>query len=254
MHRSLKELTGYTLEAEDGEIGCCDDFLLDDQSWAVRYMVADTRKWLPGRKVLISPISLGEPDWAGHTIRVRLTKEQIKNQPELDEHAPVSRQYEIWYHKHFGWPYYWSGTGLWASGIDPRELYVDPALQRNLEEAKEDAGPDLDHPHLHAAKEIIGYDVQAVDGELGHVLDFIIDDELWVVDYAALATRNWLPGKKVIIPLKALTEVSWDDRALVVNLTREAIKESPEYDPHLPVNREFEERIYDFVGRPHDWR
>jgi hypothetical protein len=246
MLRSLKEIMGYGLNAEDGDIGRCHDFLLDEQTWTVRYMVADTGKWLPGRKVLISPISLGNPDWRERQFPVRLTRDQIESAPDLDEHAPVSREYEIWYHKHFQWPYYWSGAGLWSSGIHPKSLYVSkPDLG--------DEGPEFDHPHLHSCREVIGYDIGAKDGEIGHVEDFIVDDDIWAIQYAVVATRNWLPGKRVLIPLTRLEQVSWDDRVLTVDLTREAIKDAPEYDPSAPVNREYEERIYDFVGRPHNW-
>jgi len=106
MLRSIKEITGYVLQAVDGEIGRCKDFLFDDENWTIRYMVADTGKWLPGKKVLISPISLAEPDWTSSLLPVRLSQKQVEQAPELDENAPVSRQYEIKYHQYFGWPTY----------------------------------------------------------------------------------------------------------------------------------------------------
>ena len=246
MLRSLEELKGYTIQATDGEIGRCHDFLFDDQTWAVRYMVADTRKWLPGKKVVISPIALGDPDWTARRLPVKLTQEQVRSAPDLDEHAPVTRQYEIWYHKHYDWPFYWSGAGLWASGIHPQPLY-SAGLAPDAEVA------DLERPHLHAVGDIQGYDIGATDGEIGHVTDFIVDDETWVVRYAVVATRDWLPGKVVLVPLSALKSVDWIGRELQVDLTRQRIKDSPAYDPTTPINREYEERLYDFVGRPTDW-
>jgi hypothetical protein len=107
MLRSVKEVKGYMVQAKDGKIGRCKDFLFDDETWTIRYMVADTGKWLPDKKVLISPVSLGEPDWASNLFPVRLSKKQIEQAPELDENAPVSRQYEIKYHEYYGWPLYW---------------------------------------------------------------------------------------------------------------------------------------------------
>jgi hypothetical protein len=247
MLRSLKEVKGYVLRAKDGDIGRCKDFLIDDSTWTVRYMVADTSRWLLGRRVLVSPIALDEPEWLEKRFPIHLTKDEVQNAPELDEKAPVTRQYEIWYHQHYGWPYYWSGGGLWASAIDPR----------TLSDAKSDLGeegPDFDRPHLHSADEILGYNIRATDGEIGHVDDFILDDETWAVRYAVAATRNWLPGKHVLIPMARLKQVVWSDSVLEVELTRENVKDSPEYHPGLPVNVEFEERIYDFVGRPKDRR
>jgi hypothetical protein len=235
------------LAAEDGDIGRCHDFLLDERDWTIRYMVADTHKWLPGRRVLISPIALGEPDWREQRFPVRLTKSQIEAAPDLDQDAPVSRQYEIWYHKHYGWPYYWEGGGLWHVGAHPGVLFESrPDL------GEPDEAPEIERPHVHSAQEIIGYAIGGTDGEIGHVDDFIIDDANWRIRHAVAATRNWLPGKLVLVPLARLRKVVWDDRVLEVELTRTQIKDSPEFDPSAPINREFEERTYDYVGRPHD--
>ena len=83
MLRSVKELIGYMLTAEDGDIGKCKGSLFDDAEWAVRYMVADTRRCLPGRKVLISPISLDKADWETEGFPVKLTKDQVRGSPSL---------------------------------------------------------------------------------------------------------------------------------------------------------------------------
>ena len=89
MLRSLKEIKGYVLGAQDGDIGRCSDFLFDDRDWTVRYIVADTKKWLPGRKVIISPMSIGDADASSRTLSVSLTRAQIKDAPPLDDDAPV---------------------------------------------------------------------------------------------------------------------------------------------------------------------
>lgn len=251
MLRSLKELDGYVLKATDGDIGRCKDFLVDELTWTMRYMVADTGKWLPGKRVLISPIALGDPNWDEKRFPVLMTREQVEDAPGLDEHAPVTREFEIWYHKHYNWPYYWSGTGIWASGIHPRALYVDPSIQEmpNDEDLGE-SGPDLEHPHLHSVDEMVKYNVRATDGDIGHIEDFIVDDGDWNVRFAVAATRNWWPGKHVLIPMSRLDRVEWDDQALLVDMTREQVKEGPEYDPNLPINMDDQENLYDFAGRP----
>ena len=114
MLRSVKQLYGDKLGALDGEIGHVKDFYFDDQSWAVRYLVADTGSWLSGRKVLISPHALGSFEQAGKVLRVNLTRKQIENSPPIESHKPVSRQYEEDYYRYYGWPYYWQGDGLWG--------------------------------------------------------------------------------------------------------------------------------------------
>jgi hypothetical protein len=248
MLRSVKEIKGYMLRARDGDIGRCKDFLFDDQIWVIRYMVADTSKWLPGKKVLISPISLGEPDYVSRLFPVRLNKMQIEQSPELDTDAPVSRQYEIKYHEYFGWPYYWRGVETWGPYSYPAPLYAYKGKEVvNVE-------PENGDPYLRSAKEVTGYRIQARDGEIGHVEDFIVDDRPWNIRYMIVDTRNWLPGsRKVLISPDWINSIDWLEREVAVDLNVEEIKESPEYDPSAPVNREYEARLYDFYGRPKYW-
>jgi hypothetical protein len=136
MLRSVNEMIHYVIEAEDGEIGRCKDFLFDDFHWTIRYMVADTRTWLPGRKVLVSPIALGDPDWKRGCFPVRLSRQQIEESPLLDEDAPVSRQYETRWFDYFGWPYYWAGGGLWEADPYPAALYAKVRAELAEEEKK----------------------------------------------------------------------------------------------------------------------
>lgn len=215
MLRSMEELEGYVLEATDGEIGRCKDFLFDDRLWAVRYMLADTGKWLPGQKVLISPISLGEPDWESRRFPVKLTRDQVETSPGIERDEPVSRQYEAELFAHLG---------------EPRG-----------------------DPHLRSLDEVSGYRIDAVDDEVGHVEDLIVDDDDWVIRYMVVDTRNWLPGRKVIVSPQWIEGFDWEKKLAHVELTREQIENSPEFEAGAPVNREYETRLYDYYGRPVYW-
>ena len=248
MLRSVKEIMNYVISAKDGEIGRCKDFLFDDETWTIRYMVADTGKWLPGRKVLISPISLGNPEWLRRRLSVELSKEQIESSPPLDEHAPVSRASEKKYFNYYYWPYYWTGGDTWGAVAYPPPM---PVQQPFLPEDTEDTDPE--ETHLRSVKEVTGYHIQAKDGEVGHVVDYIVDDETWTIRYMVVDTRNWLPGRKVLVAPPWIKTIDWGKRAVQVELTTKAVKESPEYDPSQPVNREYEIRLYDFYGRPAYW-
>ena len=170
MLRSAKEIKGYVLQALDDEIGGCKDFLFDDRFWTIRYMVVDTGKWLPGRLVLVSPIALDEPNWQEERFPVRLTTQQIKEAPALDEAKPVSRQYEIEYYQYYGWPYYWGGMGAWGGLAYPGPLFE----QTRQDDKTTEAGSGEDH--LRSIDEVRGYHIQATDDEIGHVEDFILDD------------------------------------------------------------------------------
>jgi sporulation protein YlmC with PRC-barrel domain len=249
MLRSAKELVGYVLNAEDGEIGRCKDFLMDEDQWTVRYMVADTGKWLPGRKVLVSPISLGSPDWASRLFPVGLTKEQVERSPDLDEDAPVSRRFESKWFSYHGYPYYWEYEGVWAGGMNPGALIAETQARETALKEEES-----DESHLRSMHELLGYHIAAKDGEIGHVDDFVIDDDTWMVRYMVVDTRNWIPGKKVLVAPSWVDSVDWGEREARVDLTRAEVENSPEFNPSDPVNREYEVRLYDFYGRPKYWQ
>ena len=254
MLRSVKSLYDYVLSAEDGMIGRCKDFLFDERMWTIRYMVADTGKWLPKRKVLISPISLGHPDWKARVFPVRLTKEQIKKAPSLESDAPVSRQHEIEWTQHFGWPYYWAGTLPWGITPNPGDLYHPKIRENKKNEIQENDNLSGSGDNcLRSSDEVTGYQIQATDDDIGHVEDFILNEETWVIQYMVVDTRNWLPGRKVLVAPNWIETVSWPLSTVSVGLTKEMVKESPTYDPSMPVNRKYEKQLYDFYGRPAYW-
>lgn len=242
MLRNISNIRHYNLMAKDGEIGKCRDFLFDDDQWTIRYMVADTTRWLPGRKVLISPLSLGTPQWPDQLLPVDLTKEEIKGSPPLEEDAPVSRQYEMRWSDHYRYPYYWPHGDLW--GI--RHYTPTPSPTRQEPEKAEDPQGS----NLRSIKEVTGYRIQARDGDIGHVEDFIIDDTMWSIRYLVIDTRNWLPGRKVLIAVPWVDHIRWSDEAVHITMDKEQIEQSPTYDPKQPVNLAYETRLYDYYGRP----
>lgn len=241
MLRSALSLKNYKIAAKDGELGRVQDLLLDDRLWIVRYLVANTGPWLMGRRVLLSHAALKEPDWMSGRLSVDLTKEQVQKSPALSEAAPVSMQFEIDLHKHYAWPRYW---GVHGHLLPPETLVETPAGRSATERGD---------PHLRSTNEISGYHIKAADGEIGHIEDFVVDDEIWWIRYMIVDTRNWLPGRKVLVAPSWFDRVSWGERKVECSLTRDEIKNSPQFDPAAPVNREYEERLYDFYGRPRYW-
>ncbi len=244
MLQSLKHMTGYSLQAQDGAIGQCHDFLFDDEDWAIRYMVTDTAKWLPGRKVLISPAALGKADRQANLFVIKLTTSQIENSPALDEHAPVSREYEKQYNEFYGYGLYWAGAELWGAHTNPigmLEPVTTPEVDIDNLDAKEG--------HLRSLKEITGYHIAATDHEIGHVDDLIVDDNNWAIRYMVIDTRNWLPGRKVLVAPEWLQSVSWVKEQIAVSLDADTIKHSPEFDPDTQINEAYEATLNDYYGK-----
>ena len=168
MLSKVKTLKGYKLDSLDGEIGQVKEFYFDDRHWTIRYLVADTGNWLTGRKVLISPYALNMVTKSAKHLAVDLTKKQIENSPSLDTHKPVSQQFEEAYYGYYGWPTYWSGSSVW--GEYP---YIERDQTKWGAITKEVKSWDR---HLRSTHEVTGYHLQAVDGEIGHIVDFVIDE------------------------------------------------------------------------------
>lgn len=230
MLRTIKQIRGAKLGASDGEIGHVKDFYFDDVDWVVRYVVADTGSWMPGRLVLISPHAVGRLYQGGKVLLVNLTRQQIENSPSIETHKPVSQQYEEEYHQYYGWPYYWMGDGLWgmsgfpilSEGAQPfqGERRTDmPATRKTVDR------------HLRSTQAIMGYKVQAGDELTGYVEDFVLDDKSWAIRHLVVGVGSWLSGRKVPILPREIERISWDESKVIVKLTKEAVLGSPDFDP-----------------------
>ena len=184
MQRIVSKLTGYSIGAKDGDIGKVDDLLFDDKLWTVRYLVADTAKWLPGRRVLISPMALGRVEEDEKRLPVALTKEQVENSPDVDS-KNFSRQHERSYYDYYGWPYYWVGGDVWGGATSLASLAAEKRMEMAVVEQEND-----DETHLRGAKEVMGYYIEATDGDIGHVDDFVVDDDTWEIRYMVVTQKT----------------------------------------------------------------
>ena len=217
MLRSVNKLKGQTIHARDGELGNVSEFLFDDESWTIRYLVVETGKLL-GRNVLISPVSI-DRNQKKDGLTLLLTKEQIRNSPDINTDKPVSRQHEAEYFNYYGYPYYWGGPGLWggtsypighpatsrSSGPPDRTSgYAGTAATARPQPAKKE------DPHLRSTNEVIGYYIEATDGDIGHVEDMLVEDDSWAIRYVVVDTRNWWPGKQVLVSPEWMDRVDWD--------------------------------------------
>ncbi len=240
-----KILTGYNLDSVEGEMGRVEEFYFDDKYWVVRYLVADAGRWLTGRHVLLSPYALGAVSSEKQRVAVDLTKKQIQDSPALDRDRPVSRQFEESYYGYYGWPMYWGGPYMWGSY---------PYIARDRKDWKEHAkaGNNWD-PHLRSTADVTGHKIEANDGAIGHVEDFVIDDETWAIRYLVVDTRNWWPGKRVLIAPQWIERVSWMESKVFIHLSREAIKQSPEFTEDSALTREYEDALHQHYNRRGYW-
>jgi uncharacterized protein YrrD len=240
MFKNLSDLEGFRLAAKDGEIGHVADFYFDDDCWAVRYLVVATGSWLFGKKVLISPNAVEKVDFDEECMKVDLSKEQVKNSPDIDTEKPISRQQESEYHLYYNFPPYWGGVALWGR-------YDQPGGTADAEDA-ETAEHGMEHgersKHLRSAREVRGYRVVAVDGQVGHNDNFLMDVDTWAIRYLVVNTGGWLKRHEVLLTPKLVDRVIWAEAQIDINASRELIEGTPDYHRGEDVDRAYEEALF----------
>jgi len=242
MLRNADGLRRFQLHARDGDIGHVHDLLFDDSHWQVRYVVVDASRWLPGRKVLLIPNVLGPPHSADKRIPTALPRDQVRHSPDIDTDKPVSRQREMDLFEYYGWSSHWDGG---------HGGFTQPVMADVSAEQQELAGvaPPGD-PHLRSMRAVEGYAIEAQDGPIGHVEDFVVEDTDWTVRCLVVDTRHWLRGRKVVVPPLWVERIHWKNRSVAVQLSRDQVKNSPPYHPEQPVGPEYEASLHRHYGRP----
>jgi hypothetical protein len=257
MLRNASGINGYAIAASDGELGTVSDFLFDDANWLVRWLVVDTGKWLSGRKVLLPTSVLGHLDPKRREFSVRLTMQQVKDSPDIDAEQSVSRQMETNVYDYYGWSPYW-GTGFNMGGfgyLPGGNSYLTGSMAASAASeagvlAEENPPPRRNDgdPHLRSIEAITGYHIRARDGEIGHVEDFLIEDADWSIHYLVVDTKNWWPGKKVLISPRSVGEIDWTDKLVNLDVDRQRVKDSPAYDASTTVDRAYDETFLTYYG------
>jgi len=277
-----KTIRNYKLSGIDGEVGSVKEFYFDDKYWTVRYLIANTGGWLNSRQVLISPYFLKNVDYDSEVIHVDLTKNQIENSPSIDQDVPVSRQYEESYYRYYGTPLYWDGPNMWGANpyiLRDREKWsntptgssagttnseiagtagsetggTNTGLTNSGNEVAAGSSRTWDS-NLRSSKDVSGHKIHATDEDkIGHVDDFIIDDDTWAIRYLIINTGNVFTGKKVLISPEWIDRISWDDSRVYINLTKEAIKESPEYSDESGLTRDYESSLFGYYKKTPYW-
>jgi hypothetical protein len=231
--QSVHHLEHCTLHAVDGAIGTVEALYFDEVKWAVRYLLVDTKDWLMGRRVLISPVAVGEVRAEEQTIFIELTRAQIESSPAPETDQPVSRRYEEAYYRHYDWPAYWeedrqSGVATAQSGLQEKRL------QRTIR--------------------VEGCVIVAADGAIGTVRDIFVDIRYWVIRYLEIETRDGRPDRHVLVSTGWIEQVNWRDRILGINVGGAAIHSAPGFDASRDISRDYELRLFRHYRRHGYWQ
>ena len=236
MFMSLEHLLQYRVRAVDGEVGDVSDFYVDDRHWRVRYVVVDTDAWRTGSEVLVRPSRMERPNSRVKILPVMLKAEQVRKSSPVLTDPPVSLQ----------------------QAIEADELFdiesVEELVGAPEGDARRETGGRLKGDvHLRSFQAVKGYEVQATDGEIGHVGDFIAQTDSWTILYITVHTRHWLPGHAFILAPHWVDVIDWEQGVLQAGVSREQIKSGPRYNPSAPLERQFETELHDYYGRRRYW-
>jgi hypothetical protein len=245
-------LRGYDIEATDGCIGTVSDFLFDDTSWTLRWLVVDNGTWLTERRLLIHPSAIGTTAYERRALTVALSRAQIEDSPTIRHDQPVSRQMELSLYDYFGASPLWEGAGYFGGGAIASPLSSPPIYgQTPMGSPDGDVLHRNEHdPHLRSIAEVTGYHIHANDGPIGYVENLMIDDGRWDLRYFIVDTKNFWPGKHVLLSPHAVTEVDWLRHEIRVNLSREMVRTSPDWNPADVFDAEFEKRLHTHYNWP----
>lgn len=244
------DTTGYDVQASDGTLGAVVDMLFDDSSWTVRWLVVETGNWWADHRVLIPASALGQPDTAARTFPVSLKMAQVKGSPDVDTHRPVSRQFESSAYDYYGFSPYW-GTDLYMSGFAYWGGMVPMAPSLEMERRADEVVQMMrqnEDPNLRSVAEISGYHIHAIDGEIGHLSDVLIEDSDWSLRFLIVNTSNWWQGKEVLISPRSTQSIRWTEHLIYLGVNRDRIRTSPEYDATRPITSDFEAVIASHYG------
>ncbi len=229
MQRNLNMLLGSRLKGTDGEIGKLIDFYFDDLSWTIHHLILKTGSWFSERDVLISPEAVLHTHWEPGILPVRLTKDQMLKSPDIESDKPITTQQEIGIYGHNLWQPYWGNsfytTGLWDINAQAQSSDQNKVKTDNEKDERNDY-----KRHLCSTQFVTGLHIQARDGDIGHVIDFIFEDLTWQISHVAVDTHNWIGGKKVLIPVRNIKEIKWSESKVLVNEKVESIQNGLPFD------------------------
>lgn len=254
MIKNASAINGYAIMASDGHLGTVSDFLFDDKTWLVRWLVVETGNWLPGRKVLLPAFALGYLNPERRELSVQLNRQEVKDSPDIDAERPVSRQMETGIYDYYGWSPDWA-SGPYMGGLGFDYGYVGGTVAPLPSPVSSQREQDIitarrsdDDPHLRSTKAIAGYHIHAKDGEIGHVEDFVIEEVDWSIRYLIVDTKNWWPGRKVLVSPRSVREINWTDNLVNLDLDRQHIKNSPMYDSSVTIDRNYEQNFHQYYN------
>ncbi|WP_077624449.1 PRC-barrel domain-containing protein [Sediminibacillus massiliensis] len=246
-------LESYRLQASDGELGKVQELYFDDNKWVVRYLGVDTRKWLPGRTVLLSPSSFKKVDRDNGHVEVTSDKETVRNSPSLEENSSMTPDYELALTRYYGWTPYWSGGFLWGTQDNPFVETPDAPVETEPVPRMEETADEVKH-QLRAVTDLTeGFTIHANDGKIGSINDVLIDGDNWKIRYLVAESAQEFPENYYLFSPDWVESIDWTEGNVYVDIRREEVRQGPGLKEKQEVTRAQENEIYSAFGKSEYW-
>ncbi len=221
---TLNDLEQYTVNAADGYVGKIKDFYFDDRTWKLRYLVVETGIWLKNRKVLLPASAVKLVNKDDKQLSLDMSMYHVKNGPSIERDLSLKPQSEIDYLSYYGYSFYRGATE--AHGFDKDAEAKLAEIFASVDAVRRTYGDR----HLRSCKEMINYDIEGSDSQVGYLQSMLFDEKDWSVRYLMLNTSNWWLGHQVLLEPQSIRDVSWGDARIYVNMLRQEIQSTPIFD------------------------
>jgi hypothetical protein len=194
-----KHMQGVCVVGSDGAAGHVFDMFFDDQSWHVKYLVVRLGGRLSAWHVLLKPDMVTHAAWTKRELHVSLSGQELRKLPGVESDPPVAYRKELQAARFTAWE---------AGRIE--NVVVDG------------------DPHLRNVRAVTGHRVEASDGHLGRIAEFIIDDTHWTIRYVVVNTRRLLPSLRVLIAPTWVQAINWEERTVRLSTSHQELEGTPE--------------------------
>jgi hypothetical protein len=234
----LSHFRNCAVIATDGDVGTVKDLYFDNRAWTARYVILETGAWLVGRRVVLAPTAITSFDRVAQRVAVALSRQQIEQSPSLDDGDGISREREEEWHRHSGLAGYW--------GAPQVDVSTTP-LPSAPEPAPTSMGSSPGSSQVWSSSEITDYALEASDGDVGRVQDFLVDETTWKLGYFVVL-RSWLAGTETLVSPSHIGSLSMEEMKVHVRLPRELVLNAPVWDGAEPPATSYEAALRAHYG------
>lgn len=217
------EWLGIGLIAKDGTAGQVEDLYFEDKQWTLQYLLVDCEPWRVRRKMLFPVRLMDTLDWEARKIHLKMTLDQIKAASEVDFSTTLPWQLEKDLYEFFRWPSYWQTS-----------VFHAPAYAKMSPPRNAPVPSDL-RPQLHSLREVTGYQVETRDGDIGHLADFMLQEDpknkTWQIAHFALNLKKaYQEDRQVLLAPHWLKEINAHTSTILLDLHHSDIRSSTDFD------------------------